>query len=34
MAKAYEPTELAKRVFYLTMIGISVQVTIIYLLIF
>lgn len=34
MAKAYEADDLAKRVFYLTMVGISVQITIIVLLIF
>lgn len=34
MAKAYEADELAKRIFYLTLIGISAQITIIVLLIF
>lgn len=34
MANAYEPGDLAKRVFYLTVSGIAVQITIIYLLIF
>jgi hypothetical protein len=34
MAKTYESSELAKRVFYLTMMGIAAQISIIYLLIF
>ncbi len=34
MAKAYEPDELAKRVFYLSMAGIGVYLVVVVLLIF
>ena len=34
VAKSYDPEELAKRVFYLAMIGFSVQIAIIVLLVY